>query len=92
MPSIIMGAIKNSERSIIVYQTGNVLISPKENEQYIEDSGALLDKLNRIPGVIRASPHYSMGATLRYKGNNVGATVIGIKPDDERMVTETWKR
>ena len=92
MSSIIMGAIKNSEQSIIDYQTGNVLISPKENEQYIEDAGGLLDKLNRIPGVIRASAHYSMGATLRYKGNHVGATVIGIRPDDERMVTGTWKK
>ncbi|HWQ66879.1 MAG TPA: FtsX-like permease family protein [Methanospirillum sp.] len=92
MPSIIMGAIKNAERSVIEYQTGNVLISPKENEQYIEEVVGLLDKLNRIPGVIRASAHYSMGATLRNDGNHVGATVVGIKPDDERMVTGSWKK
>jgi putative ABC transport system permease protein len=92
MPSIIMGAIKNAEQSIIEYQTGNVLISPKENEPHIEDASGLLDKLNRIPGVIRASAHYSMGATLRNKGNQIGATVIGIRPDDERMVTGTWKK
>ncbi|PKL59619.1 MAG: ABC transporter permease, partial [Methanomicrobiales archaeon HGW-Methanomicrobiales-4] len=55
MPSIIMGAIKNSERSIIEYQTGNILVEPKENEQYIYDVNSLLEKLNRIPGIIRAS-------------------------------------
>ena len=92
MSSIIMGAIKNSERSIIEYQTGNILVGPKENEQYIEDISGLLDKLNRIPGVIRASAHYSLGATLKSDGNRVGGTVIAVKPDDERMVTGTWKK
>lgn len=92
MPSIIMGAIKNSERSIIEYQTGNILVEPKENEQYIEDISGLLDKLNRIPGVIRASAHYSLGAMLINEGNRVGGTVTAIRPDDERMVTGTWKK
>ncbi len=92
MSSIIMGAIKNSERSIIEYQTGNILVEPKDNEQYIEDVSSLLDKLNRIPGVIRASAHYSMGATLKNEGNRVGGTVTAVRPDDERMVTGTWKK
>ena len=92
MPSIIMGAIKNSERSIIEYQTGNILIEPKENDQYIYDISGLLDKLNRIPGIIRASAHYSQGATFKNKGNRVGGTVTAIRPDDERMVTGTSKK
>lgn len=92
MSSIIMGVIKNSERSIIEYQTGNILVGTKDNEQYIEDVSSLLDKLNRIPGVIRASAHYSMGATLKNEGNRIGGTVTAIRPDDERMVTGTWKK
>ena len=86
MSSIIMGAIKNAEYSIIEYQTGNILVEPKENEQYIEDVSALLDKLNRIPGVIRASAHYSMGATLKSEGNRVGGTITAVRPNDERIV------
>ncbi|HWQ64583.1 MAG TPA: FtsX-like permease family protein [Methanospirillum sp.] len=92
MSSIIMGVIKNSERSIIEYQTGNILVETKDNEQYIEDVSSLLDKLNRIPGVIRASAHYSMGATLKNEGNRIGGTVTAVRPDDERMVTGTWKK
>ena len=92
MPSIILGFIKVAEGQIVTYQTGNVLITPHEDELYIEDVSSLLDKVNRIPGVLRASPHYSTGATLRYKGNTLGSSVVAIRPDDERLVTDVFQK
>lgn len=92
MPSIILGFIKVAEDQIISYQTGNVLISPHEDEQYIEEVDALLEKVNRIPGVLRASPHYSLGATLRNKGASIGTTVTAIRPDDERRVNDMYQK
>jgi putative ABC transport system permease protein len=68
MPSIILGFIKVAEDQIITYQTGNILISPHEDELYIEDVFSLQEKINRIPGVLRASAHYGTGVTLGTKG------------------------
>jgi putative ABC transport system permease protein len=92
MPSIILGFIKVAEDQIITYQTGNILISPHEDELYIEDVFSLLEKINRIPGVLRGSAHYGTGVTLRYKANSVGATVVAIKPNDERLVTDVYRK
>ena len=92
MPSIILGFIKVAEDQIITYQTGNILISPHEDEAYIEDAFSLQEKINRIPGVLRASVHYGTGVTLRYKGNTLGSTVVAINPDDERLVTDVYQK
>lgn len=92
MPSIILGFIKVAEDQIITYQTGNVLISPHEDESYIEDVDGLLEKVNRIPGVLRASAHYGTGVTLRNKGNTVGASVVAIRPNDEKLVTDVYRK
>ena len=37
MPSIILGFIKVAEDQIIDYQIGNILISPKDDEEFIDD-------------------------------------------------------
>lgn len=92
MPSIILGFIKVAEDQIITYQTGNILISPHEDELYVDDVFGLLEKINRIPGVLRASAHYSTGVTLRNKANSIGATITAIKPDDERLVTDVYQK
>ncbi len=92
MPSIILGFIKVAEDQIITYQTGNIIISPHGDERFIEDVSSLLEKVNRIPGVLRASAHYGTGVTLRYKGNSIGSTVVAINPDDERLVTDVYQK
>ena len=30
--------------------------------------------------------------TFRYKGNSLGSTVVAIKPDDERLVTDVYRK
>lgn len=92
MPSIIMGFIKTYEDQFIAYDIGNILVSPKTDDQYIEDIDGLIERLNSVPGVFRAAGHYSTGATLRYKGNILGTTINAIKPNDERLVTDIHKR
>ena len=87
MPSIIMGAIKNYEQQTIETYTSDIIIQPKRDAEYIEDLRALLDKVNRVPGVWRASPHYAAGAVLKYRGNALPMAVIGVIPRDERLVT-----
>jgi putative ABC transport system permease protein len=92
MPSIILGFIKVAENQLISYEIGNILISPKEDDEFIYDVQGLLDKINGIPGVSRAVAHYSTGVTLKNKGNIIGSTVTAIKPNDERLVTDIYQR
>jgi len=92
MPSIILGFIKTAEDQLISYEIGNILISPKEDDEFIYDVQTLIDKVNGVPGVYRASPHYSTGVTLKNKGNTVGSTITAIKPNDERLVTDIYRK
>lgn len=92
MPSIILGFIKTAEDQLISYEIGNILISPKEDDEFIYDVQTLIDKVNGVPGVYRASPHYSTGVTLKNKGNTVGSTITAIKPNDERLVTDIHRK
>lgn len=89
LPSIIMGVLENEKDQIIAYTTGNIMISPKDGEEQITDLQELMDRVNRVPGVARAAPHYSVAATLKSKETAVGAMVTAIRPGDERLVTDT---
>jgi putative ABC transport system permease protein len=92
MPSIILGFIKTAEDQIITYQMGNILVSPKEDEEFIYDIQNLLDKVNGIPGVSRAAAHYYAGATIKHKGNRVGTSIYAIRPNNERLVTGVYRK
>jgi len=90
MPSIITGAIETYERQTIETYTSDVIIEPKEDTRYIEDLSALLDKVNRVPGVKRAAPHIASGAVLTFKGNTLPLAIEGIRPHDEVLVTTVY--
>ena len=92
MPSIILGFIKVAEDQLISYEIGNVLISPKEDDEFVFDVQSLIDKVNGVPGVFRAVAHYSTGVTLKNKGNVIGTTVTAIRPGDERLVTDIHRK
>jgi putative ABC transport system permease protein len=87
MPSIITGAIVNYEQQTIETYTSDIIIEPKEDFRYIEDLSGLLDKVNRVPGVKRAAPHYAAGAVLRHKGKALSMAVEAVQPRDEMLVT-----
>ncbi len=92
MPSIILGFIKTAEDQLISYEIGNILISPKKDDEFIYDIQSLIDKVNGVPGVYRAAAHYSTGVTLKNKGNTVGSSIVAIKPNDERLVTDIHRK
>jgi putative ABC transport system permease protein len=68
------------------YEVSNVLVSPKSGEQYITDLDATLDLINGMPGVQRASPQYSKGATFKYRQRVLGVSIRAITPTDEKEV------
>ncbi|MCG7855067.1 MAG: ABC transporter permease [Methanoregulaceae archaeon] len=87
MPSIITGAIVNYEQQTVDTYTSDIIIEPKEDFRYIEDLSGLLDKVNRVPGVKRAAPHYAAGAVLRHKGKALSMAIEAVQPRDEMLVT-----
>ena len=72
---------------MVDFQTGNVVIEPKEEERYIEDASALQKKIESLPEVIGTSARLKSSGAFRYKEKEMGATVYGVDPTDESFVT-----
>ncbi|WOF16919.1 ABC transporter permease [Methanoplanus sp. FWC-SCC4] len=87
LPSIITGSVMLFNEQTINYQTSDIIISPKSEERYIEDASALLDKINRIPGVLRASARYQLGSTINFESKSVSIPITAFQPSDETEVT-----
>jgi putative ABC transport system permease protein len=92
LPGLFNGIGQSITEQVVDYEIGNVLVSPKSGEQYISDMDATLDLINGMPGVERATPHFSKGATLKYRKRVLGATVRAIKPNDEKLVSPLYTK
>jgi putative ABC transport system permease protein len=92
MPALLSGIGQSITRQVVDYEVSNVLVSPKSGEQYISDLDATLDLINGMPGVERASPHYSKGATLKFRQRILGVSVRAINPQDEKYVSPLYTK
>lgn len=92
LPALFNGIGQSITEQVVDYEIGNVLVSPKSGDQYVSDMGATLDLINGMPGVERATPHFSKGATLKYRKRVLGATVRAIKPNDEKLVSPLYTK
>jgi putative ABC transport system permease protein len=92
LPGLFNGIGQSITKQVVDYEIGNVLVSPKSGDQYVSDLSATLDLINGMPGVERATPHFSKGATLKYRKRVLGATVRAIKPNDEKLVSPLYTK
>ncbi|MDD1687397.1 FtsX-like permease family protein [Methanoregula sp.] len=92
LPGLFNGIGQSITKQVVDYEIGNVLVSPKSGDQYVSDLGATLDLINGMPGVERATPHFSRGATLKYRQRVLGATVRAIRPNDEKLVSPLYTK
>jgi putative ABC transport system permease protein len=92
LPSMFNGIGQSITKQIVDYEVSNVLVSPKSGDQYITDMGATLDLINSMPGVQRASPQYSKGATFKYRQRVLGVSVRAITPTDEKEVSPIYTK
>lgn len=83
LPSIIAGVVVLFNQQTIDYSYANLVIEPREGLLLIQDPEQLVEKVNRIPGVVAATPRYSAGATIVYKGKSTTPLVIAIDPARE---------
>ncbi|MDD1690762.1 MAG: FtsX-like permease family protein [Methanoregula sp.] len=92
LPGLFNGIGQSITKQVVDYEIGNVLVSPKTGDQYVSDLGATLDLINGMPGVERATPHFSKGATLKYRQRMLGVSVRAIKPNDEKLVSPLYTK
>ena len=89
-PALINGIGQDITKTVIDYQISNILVSPKSGDRYITDLGSTLSLVNGMPGVERATPQYTEGATLKFRGRVLGTTVYAIQPREEKYVTPVY--
>src|SRR3989344_4830109 len=92
LSGILVGLIQGAVDQVRYEFTGDIIISSLEDKQYIENSPDLVSLISNFPEIKRASPRYSVGATLEanYKTRqenekkDVAATqIFGISPELE---------
>lgn len=88
LPSIIAGSVELFNQQTIDFQTSDVQIRPAEGDQYIARTAALLETVNRVPGVRRGSARFSIGATVMARNRSVSVPVTAIDPRNEIEVTK----
>ncbi len=92
LPSMFNGIGQSITRQVVDYEVGNVLVSPKSGDKYVADIGATLDLINGMPGVERATPHFTKGATLKYRQRVLGVSVRAISPNDEKFISPLYTK
>jgi len=92
LPGLFNGIGQSITAQIVDYEVGNVLVSPRAGDQYIIDLDATLSQINSLPGVERATPHYTKGATLKFRDRILGVSVRAISPSDEKYVSPLYTK
>ncbi|HWR25929.1 MAG TPA: FtsX-like permease family protein, partial [Methanosarcina sp.] len=85
--SMLAGVTLKFNELMVDFQTGNVVVEPKTEERYIEDTSALQKKIESLPQVVGSSARLKTTGNFRYKEKEMGASVYGIDPADEAFVT-----
>ncbi len=88
LPSIISGAIEVFNQQNVDYITSDIIIEPREDNRYINDLDDLLAVLNRVPGVVRASPRYEMPSSIEFEEESITLGITALDPRDEVEVTK----
>jgi len=86
--AILGGATNRFNELMIDYQTGNIVIEPKEDAEYISDAHRLMSKINALPEVTGVSARIKGVGKIIYEDKSMGATVMGIDSLDENTVTK----
>jgi putative ABC transport system permease protein len=92
LPGLFNGIGQSITTQIVDYEVGNVLVSPRAGDRYITDLDSTLDLINHMPGVARATPHYTKAATLTFRDRILGVGVRAINPSDEKYVSPLYTK
>ena len=85
--SVIGGVTVKFNDVLVDYQTGDIVVEPKQDELYISDVDALTKKIDHLPEVVAMSPRLRVKSSILYKEKEVGATIYGVDAEEEELVT-----
>ena len=95
---ILVGLVQGSSDAARYHYSGDVLISNNDEKSYIEETKALLSFSRGLDEIEGLSARFAEGGTVEanYKErtdqsllrDEASATIVGINPDDEDVVTE----
>lgn len=88
LPSIISGMIEVFNQQNVDFITSDIIIEPREDDRYINDLDELLAVVNRIPGVVRASPRYENPSSIEFEEESITLGITAFDPRDEVEVTK----
>lgn len=86
--SVIGGVTLKFNDVLVDYQTGDIVIEPRHNEVYISDVDSLTKKIDHLPEVVAMSPRLRLKSSILFKDKEVGATIYGVDPNEEELVTD----
>jgi len=87
IPSLFNGIIDGANKQIINTMTGDIYITPKDGNDFINQKEWALQQLNTIDGIEAASAKTLVPARLKY--NNIGGSwqILAVDPDNEKRVS-----
>lgn len=85
--AIIDGLGYEFEEGMIRGETGHLMIEPHEDVKYIENSDKLIEKIQKIPGVVGVSRRLSSNIVINHDSIELGIPLYFIEPERERQVS-----
>lgn len=86
--SLFNGIIASSDAQLINTLSGNVIVFPVKGEDTIKNQTDVMSKILSTEGVVAASAHYTIPATLISDNVKGGFRVNAIDPEKEKNVTD----
>ena len=86
--AIIDGLGYEFEQGMIEGLTGHLMIEPTSDNLYLENSGAMVEKIRRIPGVEGVAPRLESSAVSTYRNTELAVPIFFVDPVDELSVSD----
>lgn len=85
--SLFNGIIKSSNDQIINTYTGNIMLAPKEGQEFFTDTNSIMSKIDNVSGIEGKSSQLIIPANLKYKNKKGNWQILAIDPEAEKSVT-----
>ena len=86
VPSLFNGIIDGSNKQIINTMTGDIYITPKDGNDYIDNADHILQQLHTINGIDGASAKTLVPARLKYKNITGSWQILAVNPNNDKNV------
>ncbi len=86
--AIIDGLGYEFEEGMIGGLTGHLMIEPTSDNLFLTNTNAMVEKIQRIPGVLGVAPRLESSAIAKYKNTELGVPIFFVKPDNELKVSD----